>query len=149
MSPTKHRTSPGGPAEGRRRLTIAEQYLTLATVLEDDPSDGAINACIGNCVLAGIAAGDAICYSSLGERYAGPDHEQAAAVLDRVNKDLGSTLRSLNRLKTKSQYGDEWLTDSTRKAALRAARTLVKEANTSLRQLGTLRGPFATPTDVK
>ncbi len=133
MSPKKHRTNIGGPAEGRRRLSIAEQYLALAGMLEDDPSDGAINACIGTCVLAGIAAADAICYARLGERYAGPDHDQAADVLDRVDKELGSTLRSLNRLKTKSQYGDEWLTDSTRKSALRNARALVNEASASLR----------------
>jgi len=129
MNPKKHRTSPGGPAEARRRLRIAEQYLALAGMLETDTSDGAINACIGNCVLAGIAAADSICYARLGERYAGPDHDQAADVLDRVNHDLGSTLRSLNRLKTKSQYGDEWLTDATRKAALRHARALVASAS--------------------
>ena len=68
-------------------------------MLEDDPSDGAINACIGNCVLAGLAAVDAICYDRLGERYAGPDHDQAADILDRVNTELGNTLRSLTRLK--------------------------------------------------
>jgi len=132
VSPKKHRTSSGGPAEGRRRLSIAEQYLALATMLADDSSDGAINACIGNCVLAGIAAADALCYARLGERYAGPDHDQAAEVLDRVSQEYGSALRSLTRLKTKSQYGDEWLTDSSRKTALRNARTLVDEANASL-----------------
>ena len=133
MSPKKHRTSSGGRPEGLRRLNIAEQYLALATMLEDDPSDGAVNACIGNCVLAGIAAADAICYSRLGERYAGPDHDQAADILDRVDKELGNTLRSLTRLKTKSQYGDEWLTTSARKAALRNATALVEQAQTSLR----------------
>ena len=133
MSPKKHRTNPGGLSDGRRRLVTAEQYLALATMLEDDPSDGAINACIGNCVLAGIAAADALCYARLGERYSGPDHEQAADILDRVSKELGRGLRSLNRLKTKSQYGDEWLTDSARKSALRSARTLVREAELALR----------------
>jgi hypothetical protein len=113
-------------------LRIAEQYLSLAEILENDPSDGAINACIGNCVLAGIAAADALCYARLGERYSGPDHNQAADILDRVDKELGTMLRSLNRLKTKSQYGDEWLTDSTRKSALRITRTLIKEARVSL-----------------
>ena len=133
MSPKKHRTSPGGMTEAHRRLRIAEQYLALASMLEEDLSSGAINACVGNCVLAGIASADAICYARLGERYAGPDHDQAADVLDRVSKELGSVLRSLNRLKTKSQYGDEWLTDSTRKAALRQARALVREASASVR----------------
>ena len=133
MSPKKHRTSSGGRPEGLRRLSIAEQYLALAAMLEDDSSDGAINACIGNCVLAGIAAADAICYSRLGERYAGPDHDQAADVLDRVDKELGNMLRSLNRLKTKSQYGDEWLTSSTQKSAFRNASKLVEQATLSLR----------------
>jgi len=132
MSPAKHRTSAGGMTEARRRLRIAEQYLALAMMLEADTTDGAINACIGNCVLAGIAAADAICYARLGERYAGPDHDQAADVLDRVDKELGSTLRWLNALKTKSQYGDEWLSDSTRKAALRRARRLLDTATTAV-----------------
>jgi len=48
-------------------------------------------------------------------------HDEAAAVLDRVDKDLGSALRCLTRLKTKAQYADDWLTDSSRKAALRCA----------------------------
>ena len=131
MTPRKHRTDPGGPAEARRRLRVAEQYLALAAMLEQDDSEGAINACIGNCVLAGIAAADAICYGRLGERYAGPDHDQAADILDRVDRNLGSTLRALNRLKTKLQYGDAWLTDSTRKAALRQAGALVTAARGS------------------
>lgn len=133
MNPKKHRTSRGGSAEGRRRLSIAEQYLALAAMLEDDSSEGAINACIGNCVLAGVAAADALCYARLGERYSGPDHDQAADVLDRVSKEYGSALRVLTRLKTKSQYGDEWLTDSSRKVALRNARILLREAESSLR----------------
>jgi len=133
MSPKKHRTTPGGAGDGRRRLSIAEQYLALAVMLTDDSSDGAINACIGNCVLAGIAAADAICYARLGERYSGPDHDQAADVLDRVSKEYGSALRTLTRLKTKSQYGDEWLTDSSRRTALRNAQALVSEAVASLR----------------
>ena len=132
MTPKKHRTSSGGMTEARRRFRLAEQYLALASMLENDSSDGATNACIGNCALAGIAAADAICYARLGERYAGPDHDQAADLLDRVSKDLGRTLRSLSGLKTKSQYGEEWLTDSTRKAALRQARALVREASISL-----------------
>lgn len=102
-------------------------------MLEDDSSEGAINACIGNCVLAGVAAADALCYARLGERYSGPDHDQAADVLDRVSKEYGSALRVLTRLKTKSQYGDEWLTDSSRKVALRNARILLREAESSLR----------------
>ena len=133
MSPKKHRTSSGGPVEGHRRLAIAEQYLALAQMIVDDTSEGAINACIGNCVLAGIAAADALCYARLGERYSGPDHDQAADILDRVSKEYGSCLRSLTRLKTKSQYGDEWLTDSSRKAALRNAMRLVREAEAALR----------------
>ena len=46
-------------------------------------------------------------YARLGERYSGPNHDRAADVLDRVGKELGSALHSLNRLKTESQYGDE------------------------------------------
>jgi len=101
-------------------------------MLADDSSDGAINACIGNCVFAGIAAADALCYARLGERYSGPDHDRAADVLDRISKEYGSALRSLIRLKTKSQYGDEWLTASSRKTALRSAQILVNEAKASL-----------------
>lgn len=93
---------------------------------EDDGAS--INACIGNAVLAGIAACDAICVAAIGERYAGQDHTAAAELLGRVDRELGKRLRDLVELKYTSHYGDHLLRPSERDMALRRASALVEAA---------------------
>jgi len=78
-------------------------------------------------VLAGIAAGDAICSSASGERYSGEDHVAAAMLLGRSDEAAGRHLRKLISFKPDSHYGDHLLTTD-RTAALRAARALVHNA---------------------
>lgn len=91
--------------------------------------DGAaINVAVGLAVLAGIAAGDAICISATGERYSGSDHSAAAELLSRVDAKLGKRLRQLIDLKPGSHYGDTLLSAQDRIVALRAAATLVAAA---------------------
>ncbi|MBW0253765.1 hypothetical protein [Cellulomonas sp. PS-H5] len=112
-------------ATARRR--IAEKYLEVAELIEAE--DGAaVNVCVGLCVLAGIAAGDAICVAATGERYAGQDHAAAAELLSRVDSRQGKGLRDLVALKPAAHYGTGLLTDRDRRAALRAAGSLVEEA---------------------
>ena len=85
---------------------------------------------IGLAVLAGIAAGDAICIAATGERYAGQDHAAAAELLERVDAAAGKRLRQLVGLKPGSHYGEDLLAEADRKTALRRADALVKEART-------------------
>jgi hypothetical protein len=89
VSPKKLTTKPADKAWATGRRRVAEKYYEVADMLERD--DGlAINVCVGLCVLAGIAAGDAICAAATGERYSGPDPMAAAELLERVDRECGS-----------------------------------------------------------
>lgn len=129
MSPSKVATRAADRSYARGRRKVAEKYLEVAGVV--DTEDGAaINVCVGLLVLAGIAAGDAICAAALGERYSGSDHATAATLLGRVDRKLGSRLKTLVDLKPGAQYGNELLTPRQRQTALRAAEALVEGAKT-------------------
>lgn len=88
----------------------------------------AVNVAVGVAVLAGIAAGDAICISATGERYSGPDHSAAADLLGRVDREMGKKLRVLIGMKPGSHYGDSLLNADQRDRAIKAAQDLVKAA---------------------
>lgn len=127
MSPKKlsTRAADGAWAAGRRR--VAQKYHEVAELAATE--DGAaINVCVGLCVLAGIAAGDAICAASTGERYSGTDHAAAADLLGRVDAEAGKHLRTLVALKPKAHYGTGLLSAADRANSLRASAALVEKA---------------------
>lgn len=128
MNPKKHRMQQGDRQAARTRSQIARKYLDIAELLAAEDDGASINTCIGNAVLAGIAAGDAICLAVIGERYAGQDHTAAADVLGQIDPDLGKRLRDLVDLKTASHYGDHLLRQPERDLALRRANALVEAA---------------------
>lgn len=127
MSPKRLTTRPGEPGEARGRRKIAQKYLEVAE-LAGTEGGAAVNVCIGVAVLAGIAAGDAICIAAIGQRYSGADHAAAADLLTRVDPNLGRGLRELLDLKPASHYGNSLLSETNRRRALRAASALVDEA---------------------
>lgn len=104
MSPSKLTTRPADRAWAQGRRRVGEKYLEVAGVASSEDGE-AINVCVGLCVLAGIAAGDAICAVALGERYSGQDHASAAALLGRVDRTLGNKLRALVALKPEATTG--------------------------------------------
>jgi len=127
MSPKKLTTRRADPGQARSRRRIAQTYLDVADLVADE--DGAaVNVCVGLAVLAGIAAGDAICIVATGERYSGQDHAAAAELLARVDSALGRRLQQLVALKPGSHYGEHLLGSDHRRAALRAAHILVQAA---------------------
>lgn len=127
MSPRKLVTRRADPGQAKARRRIAQKYLEVAEIVADE--DGtAINVCVGLAVLAGIAAGDAICIVAIGERYAGTDHAAAAELLRRVDAELGQQLRRLTDLKPGSHYGDRLLSPADRRSALHSAQVLVVAA---------------------
>ena len=101
-------------------------------MLIDSEDGAAINVCVGVAVLAGIAAGDAICAAALGERYSGQDHEGAADLLGRVEPKFAKSLRDLVMLKGTSHYGSGLLSTAQRKTAVQCATALVAEARLRL-----------------
>jgi hypothetical protein len=127
MTPKKLRTRPGTPGEARDRRRVAEKFLEVAdlTAAEDGV---AINVTVGLAALAGIAAGDAVCLSAVGERYAGQDHAAAADLLARVDASLGRHLGDLVGMKPAAHYGSRVLTADDRTRAVRHADALVAAA---------------------
>jgi hypothetical protein len=127
MSPKKLPTRQADMSQARGRRRIAQKYIEVAEVVAAE--DGAaLNVCVGLAVLAGIAAGDAICVAATGERYSGQDHAAAADLLTRVDSSLGKRLRQLVGLKPASHYGETLLSVDDRKTALRSAQVLVRAA---------------------
>lgn len=127
MTPKKLPTRQAAPSQARARRIIAQKYLEVAEVVAAE--DGAaLNVCVGLAVLAGIAAGDAVCIAATGERYSGRDHAAAAELLTRVDGGLGKRLRQLVDLKAGSHYGENLLGAEDRNRALRSARALVRAA---------------------
>lgn len=98
-------------------------------VSTDEPGEEATVA-TGNAVLAAIAAADAICCATTGERYRGGDHRRAADHLQQVAGDtaLASTLRDLVDLKDASHDGVRDVQLSRGRTAVRKARQLIEEA---------------------
>ncbi|ACZ31897.1 hypothetical protein Xcel_2885 [Xylanimonas cellulosilytica DSM 15894] len=127
MTPRKIQTRPGGRGDARNRRLVAEKYLEVGELTQDE-SGAAVNVTVGIAVLAGIAAGDAICLAAIGERYSGPDHAAAADLLSRVDAAMGKRLRDLVELKPASHYGSAILTTVDGKRAMRNAAALVIEA---------------------
>jgi len=132
VTPKKLPTRPGGRDSAGARARVAAKYLEVAELVATEEGGEAVNVCVGLCVLAGIAAGDAICLVATGERYSGLDHAAAAELLGRVHAESGRRLRTLIRLKPASHYGDLLLSEQERTAALRAAKALVAEARSRL-----------------
>jgi hypothetical protein len=127
MSPARLPTSPGDRGQARARRRIAEKYLEVAELvsLEGGMTN---NVCVGLAVLAGIAAGDAICLMSDGQRYSGQNHNDAATLLERHHRESGRRLHKLVGLKPESHYGYGLISDEERNNALAWARQLVAHA---------------------
>jgi hypothetical protein len=128
VTPKKLPTRAGDRGSATARAGLAAKYLQVAELVATEEKGEAINVCVGLCVLAGIAAGDAICLMATGERYSGLDHVAAAELLARVHAESGKRLRTLVRLKPVSHYGDTLMSEQERTAGLRAAKALVDEA---------------------
>jgi hypothetical protein len=129
VSPVRSR--PGTPTDARSRRLIAGKYLEAAELMASEEGQAANNVVVGIAVLAGIAAGDALCLVATGSRYAGTDHAEAARYLGTVNREHGKYLSTLVRLKPQAHYGAGFINEQERTSALRAAEALVEAAKLS------------------
>lgn len=121
-------------AEVRVRLQHAESFLAAAGLVVELGSDGDVDA-IANVVgalsaLSGIAAVDAICGQALGVRSASQSHAESVALLEKVagTKDLVSTFKRLEQLKSASQYSPQLLADGRSRDMFNWASKLVTAA---------------------
>jgi hypothetical protein len=112
------------------RLKKATQFLEAAATvhdLADDEADVA-DAYVTLCVHAGIAAADVLCCRALGEHAQGDNHNEAIALLAKVERKLANDLRVLLGMKTRAGYGHSSVNAQQRKRAERAAQHLVEAA---------------------
>lgn len=126
MSPP--RTRAGNRGDARQRLGIARKYLEVAELADSEAGMATNTVVAGICVLAGIAASDALCLSATRQRYTGTDHAEAVSLLATVDSGLASDLATLVRLKPLAHYGQSFVSDDDRRRALRAAQRLVDSA---------------------
>jgi hypothetical protein len=109
MSASKVRTQSCGRAEAQTRLTQAERFVFVASLVLDDDGEVAAPGVAGAlAVLSGIAASDAACCARLGERARGQSHQEAVALLATVEpggKEMAKDLKRLLRLKDDAHYG--------------------------------------------
>lgn len=117
------RTRPVTASQARRYLAKAEEYVEAASS-ELDAQRGI--AATSLAIHAAINAADAVCGVRLGERAAGPDHDQVLTLLKAAGKDgaeVAKDLRRLVPLKTKAEYDPDHIPLSTAaKAVARAQR---------------------------
>lgn len=131
------RTSRTRPCDRQDAKQRHDQAKAFAEVAELDPlsDDGPTrSAAESNAVLAGIAAGDAICCRRLGRHSAANDHQQALAMLEKagdVGKAARSHLETLLSIKNKAQYEEVDPTATETKRAIRAMRSLLELAATA------------------
>lgn len=124
-------TSPISAGEARARLKEAVAYLEMADLHADSSSAAERKVSGSNAILAGIAASDAICGLTLGERSSGEDHVQAVALLRRATHPATKAANSLKRLltqKTPVQYGVQSVSAADSAQLARWARDVVAEA---------------------
>ena len=127
----KSSTSPLSTGEARARLKEAQAYLELAGLGAASGSAAERRVSGSNAILAGIAAADAICGLTLGERSSGEDHAQAIPLLERAVGPRSKTVSSFRRLvtdKTPIQYGVRPVSVADAAALLKWAKEIVDDA---------------------
>jgi hypothetical protein len=113
---------------------VARRYLDVAELTAEEEDAAAWrNIAVGNAVLAGIAAADALCCARLGRRSRDADHRAAVELLTQVNQRLGLDLDRLLQVKDIAHYGSGLISDAKVRSSLRAALHLVEAAETAVR----------------
>jgi hypothetical protein len=133
----KTRTQRCGTAEARKRLTDARLFLELAETVDDARTAESLGVSAANAVLAGIAAADAACCRSLGERSRGEDHRDATKLVAHVTPGGDEAAKALGRLlaiKNDAEYGLATISRANRELALRQARKLIEFADAVVRR---------------
>jgi hypothetical protein len=128
-----NRQAPCGRAQALSRTDLAERYLTVAELASEEEAEASHNVAVGNAVLAGIAAADALCCLRLGQRSRSQDHRIAIESLRTVDKALARDLEKLLRLKDIAHYGDRFLGGEQLVTAIRCGQRLVEAAREATR----------------
>lgn len=122
------RTRPGDKGDARQRLDLGAAYLELAGLADVDQSRAAMQAAVGNYILAAIAFADAVCLARLGRRSADADHAVAAQLLATVDTAGADARRKLLSYKTRAHYGAVTMNHEEMKRAARLTELLQRLA---------------------
>lgn len=130
MTKGRSRIQSCGKPQARQRLTRARGFLEVAksVAVEDDPALEYRAAAASIAILAGIAAADAACCHSLGQRSRSDDHHHAERLLQEITpgaKAAAGNLRKLIGLKDAAHYGFITLNAAEMKRTLRQADKLL------------------------
>ena len=114
------------PGDVLGRADAARKFHDVASLVGSEDSEFR-RVSIALSVLAGIAAGDAICGRILGECSRGPDHRQAVALLRTVQgaSDAAAALSRLLDEKDRAHYGSEAFSEPAVTGALRSSTALL------------------------
>lgn len=121
-------------AEVEVRAQAARSFVDVAQLVDDEEPESHLSVVGSLCVLAGIAASDAMCGHVLKERPRGQDHGQAVRVLETV-RGAGASARALKRLldeKDNAHYGTTYLSRDRVRQMLKHAMTMVAEMDALL-----------------
>jgi hypothetical protein len=102
------RTQPCRKADAQARSRDSRAQLLLAELPGGQSAPEERKAAVSSAVLAGIAAADAACCHSLGERSRSQDHHEAVNLVRQVEPggaDAATRLQRLLAVKDESQYG--------------------------------------------
>ena len=136
MTPrAQSRTTPCTRQQADQRLRQAEGFLGWAEVALADKA-ATVNLDVAAslavlAVLAGIAAGDALCGKVLGHYSRGQRHDDAANLIQSIQPGgarLASKFRQLVAYKDEAQYAPKTMGASSAKAAVRQAADLLDAA---------------------
>jgi hypothetical protein len=134
MAKQAGRTQHCSSGESRTRRSHAHKFIEVAEIAAgegaQDPEYASVAASLA--VLAGIAASDAACCKSLGERSRSQDHHDAEGLLRKIKPGgaaAAKQLRDLVELKDAAHYGFFDVSHAELKRALRRARSLLQFAD--------------------
>ena len=102
------RTAGGSPSARDGRLAKATQFQLAADLILDLANGDAelLDAYVTLCVHSGIASADVICMDRAGVYSRSERHEDAVALLERVDRDAAKDLAALLAMKTRAGYSD-------------------------------------------
>lgn len=126
--PKEGRTRPISRQQARSYLGKAEEFLAAA---RESLTAGHMLAATSLAIHAAISGGDAICGARTGQRAAGADHSQAAALLaqaGREGRDAAHLLTRLMPLKNRAEYEPRDVSKATATRAVDQAERIVQIA---------------------
>ena len=131
------RTRPMSAAAVQQRAQQARAFMAIADLaLSDLSTAGQTNVAGSNAVLAGIAAADAICGRTLGQRSASDNHSDGVTLLQQATPPGSQAVTNLRKLlvsKTDTQYSPDLISAATARHLVVAAQRLLEDMEKALR----------------